>query len=82
MKRYDDEYAESEQKIIGDYAYKYLNEIEECSVEKELLNNQMFMSIVKTVMFVFFVLAVCCVCSMCSYMSLKRKYERLENRHI
>lgn len=63
------------------YAYKMDDQIEECSETKELMDNQIFISVMQKVLIFIFFLVICCIGSACGYMQLSRKFDKLERRH-
>jgi len=56
------------------------DEIEECTIEGDLMRSKTLMSILKTIVFTVFFSATCCISIWCSYNQLWRKYEKLENK--
>jgi len=73
------QHALSDQRTV--YSFKVEGQIEPCDMMSEMKENGL-LAIIGKVVVIIVCLAACCVAALCSYMSLERRYQKLENKRL
>jgi len=63
------------------YSFKVEGQIEPCDMMSEMKENGL-LAIIGKVAVIIICLAGCCVAALCSYMSLERRYQKLESKRL
>ena len=67
------------QHIVGsdNYVFAIDGQIDECSIDGELISNPVVFNILKKIVFAIFLLSSCFLAICCAYIQLNRRYEKL-----